>query len=164
MTEFSTWADSLLDEDQKPVLPRRKMDDSDEMDITPMIDVTFLLLIYFIVASVPDSATAVALPPARFGVSVSEKYSVILTIGEGGRGAAPVYLADGRIAAAQLSENPEKQVDEIRKAVQDGMNEDKPNVLIKAERGVAHREVARVAAAASQVPGIQLHLAVLEAD
>ena len=49
-------------------------------------------------------------------------------------------------------------------AVEAGVNENKMNVLIKAEKNVAHREVARVAAAASRVEGIRLHLAVLEAN
>ena len=41
------------EEDDSFVMPRRKRDD-DEMDITPMIDITFLLLIFFVVASKMD--------------------------------------------------------------------------------------------------------------
>ena len=38
------------------------------------------------------------------------------------------------------------------------------NEAMKAEKGVKHRDVSRVAAAAGLVEGIQLHLAVMEID
>ena len=40
----------------------------------------------------------------------------------------------------------------------------KDNVLIKADRNVAHRDVARVIKAVSRVEGAKIFLAVLEAD
>ena len=42
--------------------------------------------------------------------------------------------------------------------------QNKDNVIIKADRNVAHREVARVIKAVSRVPGAKIFLAVLEAD
>ena len=56
---------------------RRFTQSDDEMDITPMIDITFLLLIFFLVASTPDRQTAVDLPTARFGRGVSQNNAVI---------------------------------------------------------------------------------------
>ena len=43
--------------DDQPVIRRRQLDDS-EMDITPMIDITFLLLIFFLVARMAAASLA----------------------------------------------------------------------------------------------------------
>ncbi len=148
-----------------PSLGRKKASDGeDDMDITPMIDITFLLLIFFLVTSTPDQETAVVLPEALHGDAVSQLESVIFTIGESGLDVAPVYAADGKIASALLPEQEEPRNAAIRGAVEDGMAENKTNVVIKADRGVAYRHVADVISAISQVPGANLHLAVLDTD
>ena len=48
------------------VKPRREMGD-DELDITPMIDIVFLLLAFFVVVSKMDPKPAVDLPIAKYG-------------------------------------------------------------------------------------------------
>ncbi len=155
-------------------LPRRqsKLSEKDfEMDITPMIDITFLLLIFFLVCSTSDADTAIDLPQARYGKGVGERNSVIITISkeitldEEGNEHFPVYLADGKIEQNRLPDAYDRQAEMIYAAVERGkMDEAKENVLIKADRDVAHREVARVIKAASKVEGMQMHLAVLEED
>jgi biopolymer transport protein ExbD len=142
-------------------LMRRNLVEAD-MDITPMIDLTFLLLIFFLVSSTPDKATVVDLPEANHGVGVSQLNSVIFTIGVGGLNTAPVYAADGRVPGTELSDDLQTRSDQIRDAVEKGFRENKTNVVIKADRNVAHREVARVIKAVSQVEGVKIHLAVLE--
>jgi biopolymer transport protein ExbD len=124
----------------------------------------FLLLIFFLVASIPDETTAVQLPPARHGKVVNPRTAVILTVAEGGgpRGAS-VYLGDGKVGTVLRRDK------EITNAVRERFDEGKSSVLIKAERGVKHREVSRVAAAATAAAaeksrGIRLHLAVLEIE
>lgn len=157
----------------EPLLRNRsKLRDKDfEMDITPMIDITFLLLIFFLVCSTNDADTAIDLPKARYGKGVGERNSVMITISketaldEEGNEHAPVYLADGKIEQNRLPDAYDRQAEMIRAAVQRGkQDEAKENVLIKADRDVAHREVARVIKAASKVEGMQMHLAVLEED
>ena len=157
----------------EPLLRNRsKPRDKDfEMDITPMIDITFLLLIFFLVCSTNDADTAIDLPKARYGKGVGERNSVMITISketaldEEGNEHAPVYLADGKIEQDRLPDAYDRQAEMIRAAVQRGkQDEAKENVLIKADRDVAHREVARVIKAASKVEGMQMHLAVLEED
>lgn len=156
------WNDPVAEPEAAPVLPRRPVRDTAEMDITPMIDITFLLLIFFLVASIPDPQKAVDLPPARHGAAVNPETSVILTVAEGGgpRGTA-VYLGDGKVGTP-LPDDPGVQEALITRAVSDGFAQGRPTVLIKAEKGVKHREVSRVARAAARVRGIRLHLAVLE--
>lgn len=72
---------------------------------------------------------------------------------------AAVYLADGKVGEPLLG-TPEEQDDQIRQAVVQGVSAGKPNVVIKAEKGVAHRDVLRVSAAAGSIEGVSLHLAV----
>jgi biopolymer transport protein ExbD len=142
---------------------RSRMDDID-MDITPMIDMTFLLLIFFLVSSTPDQQTAIDLPAAQHGVGVSQLESVVFTIAEGGVAAAPVYAADGRVPGTELPEDPEARRNRVRELVEEGFREDKTSVVIKGDKHVAHRDVAQLVKAASQVNGVKIHLAVLDSE
>lgn len=138
-----------------------------EMDITPMIDMTFLLLIFFLVASRIDATTSVDLPPARYGAAVPLKESVVLTVAPGDEGTARVYRGDGTDPKNEFASlNLQTQEDQIVQYLQSELATATPprhHVIIKAARGVKHREVARVARAVGKVEKIeQLHLAVLE--
>jgi biopolymer transport protein ExbD len=135
------------------------------MDITPMIDITFLLLIFFLVASRMDADIQVSLPPARHGTAVATKNSVILTVAQGTGEQAKVYKGDGADPTLQLAnEDPSDQEAEIVDYVQTALDDGKENVLVKAERNVKHREVARVAKAIGLVDGAKLFVAVLEVE
>lgn len=150
-------------EDDSPLRSARIVDA--EMDITPMIDVTFLLLIFFLVCSTPDQQSAVELPKAKYGTGVDKKNSVIITVSDEGIDTAPVYLADGKIDAARITDDPDEQSVLIIEAVTKGRRDgNKENVLIKADRNVAYREIARVIKAVSKVEGAKIFLAVLETD
>jgi hypothetical protein len=60
MTGLSTWlSENVADTEEAILHPRRQVQPEEELDITPMIDVTFLLLIFFLVASIPDAQTSV---------------------------------------------------------------------------------------------------------
>ena len=148
------------------IMPRRSSQVEDaEMDITPMIDITFLLLIFFLVCSTPDQKSAIELPKAKYGKGVGERDSVIITVSDEGVENAPIYLADGKIDSARISDDPDEQSELIMKAVEKGRREEnKENVLIKADRNVAYREVERVIKAVSRVEGAKIYLAVLESD
>ena len=153
------------EEDWQPVLPHHAPRDEVDMDITPMIDITFLLLIFFLVTSRPDDSTKVDLPEARYGRGVSQREAVIFSVIQGGgRRLAPVYLGDGKVPQNRIDGDARQQADRIETEVRKALLEGHPNVIIKAEKGVAHREVARVSGAASRVEGIRLHFAVLEVD
>ena len=69
-----------LGQDIKP--PKKKREDAD-LDITPMIDITFLLLAFFVVVSKMDPQTAVDLPKADYGDTVPEKNCVVFVVTAG---------------------------------------------------------------------------------
>ena len=164
MADDQAWDEPFDEEDGGPVLPRRPVRDTAEMDITPMIDITFLLLIFFLVCSTASVQTAVELPPARHGTGVSDRTSVVITVADrGAPGPALVYLADGR-KGRPLAGDEEAQAAEIAQAVEQGLLEGKSTVLVKAEKSVKHGETWRVYTAAGRVEGIRLHVAVLEIE
>jgi biopolymer transport protein ExbD len=158
-------AEQPLRDDALLVNGRRKsrMDEID-MDITPMIDMTFLLLIFFLVSSTPDQQTAIDLPAAQHGVGVSQLESVVFTIAEGGVDVAPAYAADGRIPGTELPDEPEARRNRVRELVEEGFRNDKTSVVIKGDKNVAYRDVAQLVKAASQVNGVKIHLAVLDSE
>ena len=155
-----------LDEGDAPVIPHRPVRDTADLDITPMIDITFLLLIFFLVASVPDASTAVKLPPARYGTGVSDRTTVILTIAATEDGKSQVFLHDGTGDDPLIDdpENPQLLDDQVTAHVQEGIRSGKSGVLIKAGKRVLHRDVNRIAAAAGRIEGkgVPMHLAVFE--
>lgn len=150
-------------DDDGPVITRRKVPLDNNLDMTPMIDVTFLLLIFFLVSSVPDVKAALDLPAADHGVGVSRRQALVISVvpADDGR-EVTVYLADGRLGDP-LPSDTEAQETLIRAAVQTAVGEGKQEVLIKAEKNVRHRDVARLIRAAS-VDGISVNLAVMELD
>lgn len=152
-------------DDDAPVLVQRKIVDDTEMDITPMIDITFLLLIFFLVASVPDPQVAVDLPRAVMGGKVDPQVSSVITIAVNPANAddALVFLADGRRPEAQvLGKNAQKEA--IPLALNNAIAAGKPFVIIKAEKDVRNGEVNRIMDIVATVVGIQPYLAVFEDD
>ncbi|MEQ8211152.1 MAG: biopolymer transporter ExbD [Lacipirellulaceae bacterium] len=159
-TTAADWEDEL---DEAPDLRSGKepLEDPD-MDITPMIDVTFLLLIFFIVCSNIDSQSELELAKARNGQGVGERESIVFEIRAGGVDSAPVFLEDG----TQLSEDPDELKEDIRIAIETEQEKDpaKVHAMIKADRNVACRDVERVVKGASKVENINIHIAVRESD
>lgn len=148
-------------------IQRRSLDDDDEMDITPMIDITFLLLIFFLVASKMDEAAALKLPPARHGLPVGARNAVVICVTGGGpNGDALIYRGEALKAGDLFKGDPVQQEEAITAYVDAEIeaNTDFQYVLIKAEADVKHADVARVAKAVGKSElAQQLYVAVLEA-
>ena len=143
-------AEVLLDiAEDEAVLPVRRRQEDTEMDITPMIDITFLLLIFFIVASKLDSDASVALPTARNVGAINMQDAIVITVADGEP--AKIYLGDTVDPAALVTGgSPLEQEEAIRQYVNDAIAADssKKYIVIKASGSVRHRDFARVAKAA----------------
>lgn len=136
-----------------------------ESDITPMIDMVFLLLIFFLVASKIDQATSVKLPPAKHGIAVAQQNAVIVIVKKGPGGSVVVARRDGTPFAADFA----VQEQEIGDYVEAGMTGSPPferpmdTIIVKAEGSVKEGDVARVAQAIGRVTNTQvLNYAVVE--
>jgi biopolymer transport protein ExbD len=154
------------DENQNLSLARKRSLGDAEMDITPMIDIVFLLLIFFLVASKMDEAATVKLPPARRGVDVSQEDAIIVIVKKNAVGDIIVARRDGSPFARQV----QQQETEIESYVDAGLTGSAPferpmqSIIVKAQGNVREGEVNRVAEAiaraATDIP--ILHYAVLE--
>jgi biopolymer transport protein ExbD len=110
------------------------------MDITPMIDVTFLLLIFFMVTSTMENPEALQIPEARNGMGVNTQEATTITVFHGDP-APEIYLADG------VRQNGPVDVSEVSAYVQ---NQGHKTVIIKADRDVPSGFVEEVARAANE--------------
>lgn len=140
------------------VLPRRKMKDEADLDITPMIDITFLLLAFFVMVSKMDPQLPVKLPQALNGDPIPEKNCVVLVVIKGA-GEDEYKIYKGRTkddAAIVAATEPIDQEAEIADYVESTLSRmpKLQGVMIKAEgevktgvietvkRGVAGSELA----------------------
>jgi biopolymer transport protein TolR len=147
------------------IAARRRLEET-EMDITPMIDCTFLLLIFFLLTFKASEGATIPLPPAKYGVPVPAKNAVVLTVEQGEPDQpARVYLGNTTDASALADASDLEALEGAITAYveRETARTGKDFVLIKAAENVKHRDVARVARAASRVAKVQqLHVAVLE--
>lgn len=147
-------------DDSGPVLKPRWRPADDELDFTPMIDMTFLLMVFFLLTYIPSPQRAVDLPQAAFGTTVDPQTSVVITIAQSEDQEVPqVYLADGKFGEP-LQEDPKTQEETIRQAIEAGYAEGKSTVILKAEGFVKSKHINRIARVVATVDGVQLHLAV----
>ncbi len=162
MASAPTTTDAV-DEDLGPVLPRRRLIGDAEADMTPMIDMTFLLLIFFLVTFKASESKLVELPEARHGGAIGKDESIIFSLVRlPGQSEPRVYLGDDE--AQPLSDDHARQAAEIAEHVETALASNRQHVLIKADRAVHYRDVARVAAAVGQIDGVQLHFAVSDPE
>ncbi len=148
--------------DSEPlVAPRPEVEDA-HFDITAMVDLVFMMNIFFLVTWVTATLAEVDLPAASHCTAADPEMSVMFTVLAGEDRKAVVYVGELRQGNA-LEDNA--QLDErIRQAVEEGRTQGRDTVLVKAEKKVCLRDVLRVATAAMGVEGMNLKLAVLEKE
>src|SRR5262245_11621889 len=113
----------------------RKKHVDPEFDITAMIDLVFMLNIFFLVTSVGAVMAQPNLPAARNVTAADEANSVIITVLINGDPKSPTVFI------GQEGEGPgitdfEEQAERIQQAVEQGLRDNKTSVLIKAEEKV----------------------------
>ena len=165
MAAGNEWQERFEDEQDGAVRLRKPHRASDEIDMTPMIDCVFLLLIFFLVHSALTSINAaVELPPAQFGTAADMKQTVVLTMVAREGGQPPeVYLGDPDL---QQKTNLLDSEAKVLEAIRQGRDEGKEAVMLRAERTLKHRDVSKVASAVGQVEGgkLKLYLAVFDGE
>lgn len=133
--------------------PRKRRKDEADIDITPMIDIVFLLLAFFVIVSKMDPAAAVKMPKARYGESVPDGSCVFMVVAETNKESPLVYLGKAKTEGEELKGAPEDISDKITEYVAKELKSsaDKTTIMIKAERKVKSRHVAMVKDAVSKV-------------
>ena len=107
------------------------------------------------------------LPAAKYGVAVPVKDAVFITLDRGVDNTSRVFLGDGLDEATEIkSRNLPAQESQIVSYVERELATTTPRkhqVVIKAAKGLKHREVARVLAAVGKVEKVErVHIGVLE--
>jgi biopolymer transport protein ExbD len=136
-----------------------------EMDITPMIDITFLLLIFFLVASKMGQEVGLALPQARNGTAVTEKTSAVVCLTSEEPGPARIYLGGEANQASRVDSTDLSQQDQaVTSYVNQELANGKQQVIIRADKAVHHRDVNRIMQAIGAAQEVSIFVAVLEKD
>jgi len=141
------------------LLRRQAADDRDEhIDMTPMVDVVFQLMTFMLFSVQMTGGEKVDVPAARHGVGVDESSATFLTLLKpAAPGAEPqVLLGNG--------DGPPASLDQIKRAVADGLREGKRKVVLQADGSVPHGEVLKLAGAVTEVEGVTLHIGVQEPE
>jgi biopolymer transport protein ExbD len=149
--------------EEDDLMPRRRLAEDMEMDITPMIDMTFLLLIFFLVTNTMAQSGA-ELPLARYGTSVNNAEAVIVTIRATGPGQKPDYFLATKTGDEKLSAEPDVLEARVQQAMEEGAPAGKKYLVIKADGEVKAGDINRVAAVVLNVEGYLLHYATKETE
>lgn len=133
-------AEPLEDEDEDPVRLSPKRTDEEDIDITPMIDIVFLLLIFFVVASKMDPTQTGRIPKANAGLSVSAKDSAVIFLSPGAADSSIVRDIEGN----EFSTDEELLVNEIVEYVTEQLDRGKNQVMILADEDIKVSEVTKI--------------------
>src|SRR6056297_2671818 len=135
---MSAAADTIddIDEDEGPMQMSKKNRIDEEMDIKPMIDITFLLLIFFVVASKMDHSQTAQTPRADNGL----KDSAVIFVERGAGNAAILKRSD----ESTFSEDEDAQVTEVVDYVQQQLDDGKQQVMILGNWDVSVGEIGRL--------------------
>jgi biopolymer transport protein ExbD len=144
------------------LIPRKRHEEPPEFDITAMVDLVFMMNIYFLVTFVTVALSQVDLPTATHAAPLDADTSVIFTIVGGGSEPVVVYIGD-RDSGIPVR-GVEQQASSVRAAVEEGVAAGKTEVLLKAEKKVRLGDLFRVSAAATAVEGVKLNVAVMEKE
>ena len=133
------------------------------VDMTAMIDLVFMLNIFFLVTSLVAALAELDLPFAKYVSAADMDNSLLISVVAKGKGDRPlIYI--GEAGSGELV--PDSQLeDRIATAVQQALREGKKNVIVKAEKFAPLAVDARIGSAvAAATDGMKLNFAVMEKD
>jgi biopolymer transport protein ExbD len=141
---------------------RRSEHETPEFDITAMVDLVFMMNIYFLVTFITVALGELNLPSADHVSALDAETATVFTLTRSPDGKG-VTLFVGSGEEGEPLREAEDQERAIQTAIEQGLAEGKKDVVLKAERKVRLGELFRIATAAT-LEGTKLHVAVLEKD
>ncbi len=128
--------------------PERR--DEVDLDLTPLIDVVFLLLIFFMVSTTFEHNSEINITLPSSSKEVKEAKPDAVNVGLDAQG--NVYINDKSLVNAQL--------ETIKAALSDALvGLDEPPVIISADSNATHQSVVRVMDAARQLGLVKITFA-----
>lgn len=144
------------------LMARRPDQEPPEFDITAMVDLVFLMNLYFLVTFITVAMGEMNLPSADNVTSLDADSAVVLSLARSLDGeSVTVYLGDG--IKGEPIEDAAQQEQKVTAAIEEGVAAGKKAVLLKAESKVRLADMHRIS---SLVTGhdLKLHVAVLERE
>lgn len=132
----------------------KKVDDLD-VNVTPLIDVVFLLLIFFMVSTTFDrqSELNIELPEASGEISETEKVEIEIFIGPAGK-----FTINGH-------EIINTQIETLLRALREAAgNESDPRVIISADKNATHQAVMTAMDASRQMGFVHITFAAVKPE
>lgn len=134
------------------LVQKKKLDEGD-LDITPMIDVTFLLLIFFMVASTMKPGGEEQLAPARFGDGVTAETMMNISIlAPESDGGTPIVKIDGK----------QVTLAEVTSYVKENAEDKNYEILLRSDRDVPNGYLSEVYAACRETENLKFYHAIEE--
>ena len=145
-------SEGIENDDEVYVRKKRRPADS-EIDITPMIDVTFQLLIFFMVTSTMQGNPPADLPPSMSGGSIEVAKVVNVVV-------KPAAVS-GQPPQIEINKEP-VNLDELKLALEEqaGARTDGIHVMILADRTMKNGDLNEVEILLSEIQGVTYHVGV----
>lgn len=141
------------EDDDEPYVRKKKPREDADMDITPMIDCTFQLLIFFMVTSTMQGNPPAEVPKSMSGGSIEMARVINVVI------KAPVTSTTDPVI--EIDKTP-FSIDELRDRLTDaaGSSSKGIDVMLMADRSVPNRFTGEIETMISEIEGITYHFAV----
>lgn len=137
------------EDDDDPLFSRRRTLPEADLDITPMIDVTFLLLIFFMVSSTMNPQAEIDMPVSKHGVGVETLGATTLQVRLDQAGQPAVFTEKGEPLP----------LGDVKRYVLERTKTSK-TVIIKGERTIPHGFIQKVSRSINEIEGIRFHVGV----
>jgi biopolymer transport protein ExbD len=129
------------------------------IDFSPLVDMTFQLLAFFVMTVKLASQEAVDVPPIARGEGIELDQSTVITM------LAPSETyRETRILLGDGVKGSELTLERVREEVEASVNKKRPFIIIKAERLTPAGAVQRVCRIVASVPGAELYIGVKDKE
>ncbi len=146
----------------KPLVARRSLVDDAHFDVTAMVDLVFMMNIFFLVSWVVANLAEMDLPTARHCTAFDPDTTVVIAVtGKAGQ-PAEVHLGEAR--SGEVVDDPAEVAAKVQSLIEKGAGEGKKTVLVKAPKDLQLNQLRTVLTAASSVEGVTLNAAVIEKE
>jgi biopolymer transport protein ExbD len=141
------------EDDDEPYVRKKKPEPDTEIDITPMIDVTFQLLIFFMVTSTMQGNPPAEIPKSMSGGSIEMAKVINIVI------KPPVSATVDPVI--EIDKKP-LTLEELRARINDaaGAATQGIDLMIMADRTVPNRFTGEIESMIAEIPGVTYHFAV----
>ena len=129
------------------------------IDMTPMVDVVFQLLTFFLLAVKRDSQEPVDVPTVTRSDAVADSESTYITIKPPSGGfKEPIIILGDRGGGGP--DKKEIKPEDVKSEVESGVKNGRSKIIVKAERLVSHGDVLKICRIVAGVEGASLHVGV----